>query len=61
MARVKMPHLMHERHLCFLENVGFIESFLEGYKALVRNPKFICKKCGRSVAKSKNLYQPEKL
>jgi hypothetical protein len=28
------------------------------YKDLVRNPKFICKKCGRAAAKEENLCEP---
>jgi len=31
---------------------------LETVKALVKNPKFICKKCGRAAAKEENLCEP---
>jgi hypothetical protein len=34
---------------------------LEEIKALVRNPKFICKACGRVAEKDDNLCQPEPL
>ncbi len=56
-----MPHAAHEEHLCLLENVGYLKSNLEDYKKLVRNPKFICKNCGRAAGNEKNLCSPEKL
>jgi hypothetical protein len=61
MAEIKMPHEAHEKHLCLLENVGYLKSNLQDYKTLVRNPSFVCKNCGRTAAKDKNLCEPEKL
>ena len=61
MAEIKMPHPEHEQHLCYLQNVGYINSNLEDYKKLVQNPKFVCKGCGRAAASDKNLCAPEKL
>ena len=61
MAERKMPHPLHEQHLCYLQNVGFVQSNLAEYKELVKNPKFVCKNCGRSAANEKNLCEPEKL
>ena len=58
MAEVKMPHPLHEQHLCLLENV---QTNLEDIKKLVRSPKFICKACGRTAASDKNLCDPESL
>ena len=67
---IKMPHPDHEEHLCFLENIGYLSSpellemgvdRREEFKRLVRNPRFFCKKCGRSAAFEKNLCEPEKL
>ena len=58
MAEIKMPHPAHEEHLCLLEN---IQTNIEEIKKLVRNPKFICKSCGRSAASERNLCAPEKL
>jgi len=49
----------HKLHLCDLADCG--EITLEQVKALVRNPKFICKKCGRVTAKLDNLCEPEPL
>jgi hypothetical protein len=56
-----MPHPHHEQHLCYLQNIGFIESNLEEYKNLVRNPKYVCANCGRTAAEETNLCKPEKL
>lgn len=61
MAEIKMPHAAHEEHLCLLENVGYLKSNLEDYKKLVRNPKFICRNCGRVATNEKNLCSPDKL
>jgi hypothetical protein len=58
MAEIKMPHPAHEEHLCLLENIG---TNLEDVKKLVRNPKFICKNCGRAAANETNLCAPETL
>ncbi|MCJ7768302.1 hypothetical protein MUP79_07925 [Candidatus Bathyarchaeota archaeon] len=35
-----------------------VEVSLEHMKALVENPKFVCKKCGRVTAKEGNLCEP---
>ena len=61
MVGPKMPHPEHEQHLCYLQNVGYVQSNLEDFKKLVANPKFICKNCGRVAASDKNLCAPEKL
>jgi hypothetical protein len=61
MAEIKMPHPKHESHLCYLQNVGYVESELEAYKKLVRQPKYVCKNCGRAAANETNLCKPEKL
>ncbi len=51
-------HLGHAKHLCNLAQQG-IELF--EYKKYVKNPKYICKKCGRVAAKEENLCEPVKL
>ena len=61
MPQVKMPHPEHEQHLCYLQNVGYVQSNLEDYKKLVTNPKFVCKNCGRTAVSEKNLCAPVKL
>ena len=61
MEKIAMPHAEHEKHLCYLQNVGYLKSNLEGYKKLVKDAKFVCKGCGRSAASEKNLCNPEKV
>jgi hypothetical protein len=54
-AFVKAPHLGHSQHLCDMADRGVA---LQVVKDLVKNPKFICKKCGRAAAKEVNLCEP---
>ena len=61
MNEVKMPHPEHGKHLCYLNNLGFQISNEEEYKQLVRNPKFMCKNCGRVAASQDNLCKPVEL
>ena len=53
------PHPGHEAHLCMADNVGFVKNNLEEYKNYVRNPKFVCKNCGRAAAKAENGFSAE--
>jgi hypothetical protein len=61
MEEVKMPHPGHERHLCYLENVGYLRNHPDDYKELIKNTKFFCKNCGRAAADGKRLCEPEEL
>ena len=61
MAETKMPHDGHDKHLCYLNNLGFQISNAEDYKKLVRKGKYMCKVCGRVAADQKNLCQPVEL
>jgi hypothetical protein len=61
MASKKMPHSGHDKHLCYLQNVGYVDAHLDEYKELVKKPKFLCKGCGRAAASDANLCKPEKL
>ena len=59
--KVGMPHLKHDQHLCYMENMGYLTGYLTNYKDLVRNPDFVCKKCGRAAKSKDNLCEPDKL
>ncbi len=50
------PHIGHSNHLCDLADRGQISS--EQMKALVRNPQYICRKCGRIAHNADNLCEP---
>jgi len=47
--------------LCFIGDIGKEKLTLENYKKLVKEPKFICKGCGRAAANDSNLCAPEKM
>jgi len=52
------PHPGHSKHLCALIGGG------SGYtvvKPLVKNPKYICAKCGRAARSKSNLCAGRKL
>jgi hypothetical protein len=61
MAKITMPHAGHDKHLCYLNNLGFQMSNPKQYKALVKNARFLCKICGRVAASGKNLCKPVSL
>ncbi|MFZ2447597.1 MAG: hypothetical protein WAW37_14675 [Syntrophobacteraceae bacterium] len=61
MADPKMPHPAHEQHLCYLHNLGYVDSHLDDYKSLIKNPRHVCRNCGRAAASEKNLCNPDKL
>ena len=60
----------HERHLChgwgLLHRLVHMSlqpdaQVLEEYKKLVRNPKYVCRQCGRAAAEAENLCDPVSL
>jgi len=61
MAKVSMPHSGHNKHMCYLNNLGFQISDPREYKSLVKGGKFLCKICGRVAVSERNLCKPEKL
>lgn len=61
MAEAKLPHPGHDKHLCYLNNLGFQNSNPEDFKELIKNPRFFCKNCGRAAANEKNLCKPQEL
>lgn len=50
-----------ERSLCKLIKKDFQKEHFEQYKDMVREPEFVCKKCGRVAREANNLCKPEKL
>jgi hypothetical protein len=61
MKKPVMPHVMHDEHLCYLVNMGYLESSLKDYKKLVKDAKFVCKNCGRVADSEEYLCQPAKI
>ena len=61
MIKAKMPHPGHDKHLCYLTNLGFLTSHSDDYKSLIRKGRYFCKNCGRVAAEAKNLCKPESL
>ncbi|MCX6089411.1 MAG: hypothetical protein NTX88_03355 [Candidatus Atribacteria bacterium] len=61
MEQEKMPHPGHDRHLCHLQYSGYMNQHFDDFKPLVKNPQYICRKCGRAAASETSLCQPEKL
>ena len=61
MTEHQMPHPGHDKHLCYLVNLGFQVSNPEEYKPLVKDGKFFCKGCGRVAAGEKSLCKPVEL
>jgi hypothetical protein len=61
MKEPKMPHAMHDEHLCYLVNMGYLNSSIEDYKKLVKDPKFVCKTCGRVADSKELLCKPAKI
>ena len=61
MSETKMPHPGHDKHLCYLNNLGYPKEYPEDFKELVKNALFFCENCGRAAASEKNLCKPVKL
>ena len=55
MPLYEKQHTDHDRHLCSLVAEGVD---LADYKGLVREPRYICRVCGRAAASEKNLCDP---
>ncbi len=53
---IPRPHLGHTQHLCYLVEEGKLSR--AQIKELIKNPNFICKKCGRVAKENKNLCEP---
>jgi hypothetical protein len=49
---------LHTEHLCYLLSQGFNLEDAAAYMALVENPRFRCRHCGRTAAGHGNLCLP---
>lgn len=61
MTAPDMPHEGHDKHLCYLNNLGFQISNPGEYKELVKDGQYMCKVCGRVAAQERNVCKPVKL
>ena len=61
MAKATLPHIGHDKHMCYLNNLGFQITNPKEFKSLVSNGKFFCRICGRVAANERNLCKPVKL
>jgi hypothetical protein len=61
MENVKISHVGHDEHLCYLKNLGFMEENPHDYMKLVRDANYICEQCGRAAVSPDNLCKPIKL
>lgn len=61
MAKFRMPHPGHGKHLCYLNNIGFQVSNPKEYGELVKDSKYLCMLCGRAAVNPASLCKPVKL
>ena len=52
---------MAAKKLCELVKKGLLKDDPQAYAELIRQAKYMCKRCGRSAVKSKCLCKPAKL
>ncbi len=48
----------HNKHLCYIVSQGFHLSDAEESNALIKDPKFKCRHCGRAAHSADNLCEP---
>ncbi len=56
-----MSHAGHERHLCYLQHIGYLAEHPESYAELVRGGRYLCSVCGRTAREADNLRHPRPL
>lgn len=49
------------KKMCKLVKDDYLEDNLKEYIKLVKDPKFVCKKCGRAAKKEEMLCSPKKM
>jgi hypothetical protein len=53
---------MSSQTLCeLIEEKKYLKKHFEEYRELVRDARFVCRKCGRVAHREKNLCKPTKL
>lgn len=52
---------LEKKELCKLCKDDYLKENLTGYIELVKEAKYVCKKCGRAAKKEKSLCKAEKL
>jgi hypothetical protein len=52
---------VHTEHLCYIIAQGFRLSDEEDFRALVNNPEYTCRHCGRTAKNGENLCVPDPL
>ena len=52
---------MAAKKLCSLVKDGLQKDGAKRYKALLRDARYMCRKCGRAAGKAKNLCKPTEL
>jgi hypothetical protein len=67
MAGKKIPQNLdcksesHTKHMCYIISQGYHLSDPDEYDALVKNPEFKCRRCGRRAKSMDNLCEPFRL
>jgi len=61
MAKSRKACEGHENHVCALAESGFIGRDLEAFRELVREPRFVCRHCGRVAKSALSLCEPEEI
>lgn len=54
----KLPHDADDMNLCYLANDGYQCQDTKAYRELVKDPRYICRLCGRAAHDAKNLCRP---
>lgn len=51
----------HTNHLCYFVSYGYHVDSPQDYKALVKDPRFVCRVCGRTAHCRESFCLPEEL